>query len=289
MPALLLSDNAKTFKAACKEIRRLCHAEELWRYLADKRISWRFIVEKALWWGGFWERLVRSIKRPLKKVIGRTSLSFDELQTLVVEIECLLNARPITYVYDDTEAISFPLTPSHLIYGRRITASPNTQHYEVVSTHKSLTKRLRHHKQLLERFAKQWRDEYLLSLRENSHPKQRNNRKSNIAVGDIVIVKNERSNRNFWKLAKVVELHAADDGVVRAATIRIFRENSSYSQLLHRSVKHLIPIDVQPPANEEKAAEQGEKEEQILPQSTRLQRDAAITGQLRRLKQLGVV
>ena len=168
---------------------------------------------------------MRSIKRPLKKVIGRASLSFDELQTLVVQIECLLNTRPITYAYDDIEAISFPLTPSYLIYGRRITASPNTQHYEVVSTHKSLTKRLRHHKQLLERFAKQWRDEYLLSLRENSHPKQRNNRESKIAVGDIVIDKNEKSNRNFWKLAKAVELHAGDDGVVRAATIRIGRQD----------------------------------------------------------------
>ena len=52
--------------------------------------------------GRLWERPVRSIKRPLKKVIGRTSLNLDELQTLVVEIECLLNARPITYVYDNT-------------------------------------------------------------------------------------------------------------------------------------------------------------------------------------------
>ena len=102
-------------------------------------------LPRRLWWGRFWERLVRSIKRPLKKVIGRTSLSFDELRTLIVEIEGLLNARPITYVYDDTEAISYPLAPSHLVYGRRITTSPNTQHYEVVSTHKSLTRRLRHH------------------------------------------------------------------------------------------------------------------------------------------------
>jgi hypothetical protein len=51
------------------------------------RISWTFIVEKAPWWGGFWERLVKSIKRPLKKVIGRTSLTYDQLQTLIVEIE----------------------------------------------------------------------------------------------------------------------------------------------------------------------------------------------------------
>ena len=239
--------------------------------------------------GRVWERLVRSIKRPLKKVIGRTSLGFDELRTLIVEIEGLLNARLITYVYDDTEAISYPLAPSHLVYGRRITTSPNTQHYEVVSTHKSLTRRLRHHKQLLERFAKQWRNEYLLSLREHSYPKPRNNRESGIAVGDIVIVRSEKSNRNFWKLAKVEELQAGDDRVVRAATIRICRENSSHSQLLHRSIKHLIPIEVRQVPDDQKVAEQGEEDKQILPQSTRPQRDAAITEQLRRLKQSGVL
>jgi hypothetical protein len=84
--ALLLSDNAKTFKALvrkfvdCVELRR-CGVSGRQENIVE------IIVEKAPWWGRFWERLVRSIKRPLKKVIGRTSLSFDELRTLIVEIE----------------------------------------------------------------------------------------------------------------------------------------------------------------------------------------------------------
>jgi hypothetical protein len=86
----------------------------------------------------------------------------------------------------------------------------------------------------------------------------------------------------------VEELQAGDDRVVRAATIRICRENSSHSQLLHRSIKHLIPIEVRQLPDDQKVAEQGE-DKQILPQSTRPQRDAAITGQLRRLKQSGVL
>ena len=52
LPALLMSDNAKTYKSACKEIRTLSRAEEVWRYLTNNRITWRFIVEKAPWWGG---------------------------------------------------------------------------------------------------------------------------------------------------------------------------------------------------------------------------------------------
>ena len=38
----------------------------------------------------------------------------------MVEIESVINARPITYVYDDTNSISYPLTPSDLVYGRRV-------------------------------------------------------------------------------------------------------------------------------------------------------------------------
>ena len=41
-------------------------------------------------------------------------LSFEELPTLLVEIESTLNNGPITYVYDDEEGISYPPTPSCL-------------------------------------------------------------------------------------------------------------------------------------------------------------------------------
>ena len=67
------------------------------------------------------------------------------------------------------------------------------------------------------------------------------------------------------------ELQSGDDGVVRTATIRICQENSSHSQLLHRSIKHLIPIEVRQLPDDQKVAEQGEEDKQILPQSTRPQ------------------
>lgn len=71
-------------------------------------------MEKAPWWGGYWERLVRSIKSPIKKVIGRSTLRYDEMSTLLTEVEAVINARPLTYVYDDQESVSYPLTPSDL-------------------------------------------------------------------------------------------------------------------------------------------------------------------------------
>ena len=122
----------KTFKISSNEIVRIARSSDVLCYLRNHRISWRFIVERAPWWGEFWERLIRSIKRCLKKCIGRANLTYNELNTLIVEVECIINSRPITYLYDDQEGITTHLSPSHLIYGRKITALPNSQTYEVI-------------------------------------------------------------------------------------------------------------------------------------------------------------
>jgi hypothetical protein len=291
LPSLLMSDNAKTFKAACKEIRKLTRADEVRRYLTNNRITWQFIVERAPWWGGFWERLVRSIKRPLKKIVGRSTLTYEELSTLIIEIECLINSRPITYVFDDDEACSWPLTPSNLIYGRRITTMPNSQHYEITSTYQSLTKKARHHQKVLQQLTKQWRTEYLLGLREQSIVAARNSKTDSVSVGDIVILRNDQTARCFWKLARVEELLRGADNQVRAAIVRVLEGKSDRTRLLRRSVNHLIPIEVkQEPEDteKEKAVEQVE-EEQTVESEARPRRNAAVIGELRRAELMNFI
>ena len=60
--------------------------------------------------GGFWERMVQGVKKSLRKVIGRAYLNFEELRTLLVEVEALLNARPLTYVQEDDDGVSYTLS-----------------------------------------------------------------------------------------------------------------------------------------------------------------------------------
>ena len=58
------------------------------------------------------------MKRSLRKVLFRASVTYEELQTTIVEVEGIVNSRPLTYAYDnDVEEI---LTPSHLLLGRRL-------------------------------------------------------------------------------------------------------------------------------------------------------------------------
>ena len=231
LPATIQSDNAKTFQSSSKEIRKIARSPEVWRYLTDNRITWNFIVEKAPWWGGYWERLVRSIKSPIKKVIGRSTVSYYEMCTLLTEVEAVINARPLTYVYDDEESVSYPLTPSDLIYGRRIIAlNPNSQHYEITSTYNSLTKRLKHHRHLLSQFTRRWRNEYLTSLREQvAMGSSARDVNAKFKVGDVVILKNDSVARAFWKFAKVEQLLPGRDGSVRAAILTVPRGTSSTS------------------------------------------------------------
>ena len=108
LPELIISDNAKTFKAADKILSKLFSYPRVKKFLASKRIDWRFDVDKAPLWGGFFERLIQNTKRCLRKTLRNAKLNYDELHTALVEVEGTLNSR------------EEPLTPSHLMYGRRI-------------------------------------------------------------------------------------------------------------------------------------------------------------------------
>lgn len=286
LPATLITDNAKTFRASSKEVLKIARASEVQRYLANNHTSWKFIAEKAPWWGGFWERLIQSVKRSLKKVLGRTTLNFDQLNTLLVEVEGVINSRPLTYVEDDTSGASYVLSPSHLIYGRKITSAPNDSHFEVISSNDTLTRRARQQKHLLSQFTRQWRKEYLIGLRENhkSEYRSRGMGGAKIALGDVVVIKDNQTKRSFWKLGVVEELLSGPDGHVRAARVRAGNSDRR-SQVFRRSVKHLYPIEVS--SNENVLPSSGERNSTIATdmmelRDTRSRRDAAIIGERRR-------
>ena len=93
-PATVISDNVSTYLAAAEELTRLFQSPSLKTALEHHRVTWRFIPKRAPWYGGFWERLVGITKQSLRKVLGRTFVTLPVLQTIVVEIEAMLNDRP---------------------------------------------------------------------------------------------------------------------------------------------------------------------------------------------------
>ena len=288
LPTKLISDNAKTFKSSAKEVKKIARSTEVQRYLVNKGVAWDFIIEKAPWHGGFWERMVRSVKRCLKKTVGRAYLSFEEMRTLLIEIEATLNNRPLTYVYDDEQGVSHPLTPAALIYGRTVATTPNDKQFEIISTSQALTRRDKYHQRLLNQFTNQWRTEYLLSLRESSRV-SRGSDKSVIGVGDIVILKNDKSSRAFWKLARVEELIKSRDNVVRSARIRVLNTENGKSTYLRRPIQHLIPLELYSTKEQENQIPVVDIEYPVAQnpmEPTRPRRNAAVIGELLRKDQL---
>ena len=193
----------------------------------------------------------------------------------------MINSRPLTYVYDDEDSISYPLTPSDLVYGRRITSTPVASHQEIISTYQTLTRRLRHHKNLLHRWSNQWRKEYLTSLRERKQHGSKESDKEQVSVGDIVLMKNDSTSRSYWKLAKIEELIRGADGKARAAVVKV-SSNANRPVYLRRVVQHLIPIEVK--ACSEELITEREVSRHVLRENDnqRPRRNAAVVGEINR-------
>ena len=153
-PLYVRSTSEKTFKSASKELEKIMNDPSVIRYFTQERIRWSYILEKAPWWGGFYERLVKSLKSSLKKTIGRAKLTQDELVTVVAEAEMILNCQPISYV--SSEDVEEPLSPAHLIIGRRISALPDE---DFGISQNDLSRRERHLNMILGHFWKRWRAE----------------------------------------------------------------------------------------------------------------------------------
>ena len=79
----------------------MIRSPRLGEVFGSKEVKWQFIVDHSPWQGGAWERLIRSVKCCLVKVVRRSMLKDTELNTILTEIECVINSRPITYLYDN--------------------------------------------------------------------------------------------------------------------------------------------------------------------------------------------
>ena len=89
-PERFISDNGGSFKSAL-----------LKDFLRKNRIEWEYILELSPWWGGFYERLIKVVKTAMRKVLRNAKVSYDELSTILVQIENMVNSRPLTYLSDE--------------------------------------------------------------------------------------------------------------------------------------------------------------------------------------------
>lgn len=247
-PHKFLSDNGKTFKAAARFIKTVFKEDIVQNHLSSRGVDWVFNIEKAPWWGGAFERMVRSVKRCLRKMVSRSRLTLDELCTALVEVEAIINSRPLSYI--SSTDLEEPVTPSHLLVGRRLlslpdhlgfTIDPEDTEFSVGSTSSQLNQRVKKLNGVLNYFWNRWRDEYLIELRETHRQAHRSRAQpSSVLVGDMVIVHDDSLPRGFWRVGKIEKTIPGRDGKVRGATVRL----SSGTGVLRRPIQLLYPLEV---------------------------------------------
>ena len=134
---LVIFDNGPTF------------SDEVKTFASLKGINQKPNIQKAPWMGGISERMIRCIKICLRKTLGNARVNYQELLTILNEIENVLNNCTLTVVYYDK--ILQPLTPNKLLYGHNINAEITDNQYENINEESALdlTKRSIYMKQLL--------------------------------------------------------------------------------------------------------------------------------------------
>ena len=246
----VVSDNAKTFKAAAAILRETLAHPHTQPYFADSHIQfqWSFNIEKAPWWGGFFERLVKSVKCCLKKIFGNTSLTYDELFMSLTEVESLLNSRPLSVIAaDDFEE---PLTPSYLLNGRRLLnlpsyPQPTDPDYTTRVKATDLTKRMQYLDQTLTHFWRRWSSEYLTELREcHRYLKFGKQSTSRVpVVGEVVVVYDQDFPRGQWKMAVIEQTFKGSNGLIRGALIHV-HDKGGHLTHLRCPISHLYPLKI---------------------------------------------
>jgi len=214
----LHSDCGSNFKGAEKELKVLLQTalgskEELEKSLAMDNITWRFIPPASPHFGGLWEAGVKSTKAHMKRVIGNETLTFEELATLLAQVESCLNSRPLCPLSDDPSDLAV-LTPGHFLVGGALVSVPEP---DITSVPMNRLKRWQLIQQMMQHFWKRWQQEYLGRLQQR--PKWLKARQ-NFQVGDMVLIKDENQPPLRWNMGRVVDIHPGEDGYVRVVTLK---------------------------------------------------------------------
>lgn len=219
--AHIYSDNATNFKGVENELKKLYQTfksdseSSITRFLSEENIKWHYIPARSPHFGGLWEAAIKSVKRHVNRVAQNAKLTFGELNTFIIQVEAILNSRPITPISSDPNDLTY-LAPSHLLIGDSLLSNvePDIRHLKM-----NTLSRWQYVEQLRQHFWARWHKEYLHTLQQRTRWKKASAKQ--LQLGDLVLIREENVPPMHWPTGRVEEIHPGIDGIVRAATIRM--------------------------------------------------------------------
>ncbi|CAG4951544.1 unnamed protein product [Colias eurytheme] len=235
--AELWSDNGTTFVGSARELKNFLHlesstvAEEILNFLSSNGTTWHFIPPRAPNFGGLWEAGVKSTKYHLKRIVGDKTLTYEELSTVLTQVEACLNSRPISQMSNHPEDPQ-PLTPAHFLVGEPLVSVPEANYED--SNVNSL-KRWQLTQRMSQDFWRRWSREYLTQLQ---HRYKWSASTPEPEIGSVVLVKEDDLPPTRWLFGLVVDKHPGLDKLTRVVTLK-YKGN-----LIKRPLSKLILLPV---------------------------------------------
>ncbi|XP_071643020.1 uncharacterized protein [Temnothorax longispinosus] len=188
----MYSDNGTTFVGAKNQLRELFDflnkeqvQDDVKQFLRDQQTSWNFIPPNAPHFGGLWEAAVKSAKYHMNRIVGKAHLTFEEMVTVLCEIEAILNSRPLTALSADSNDFAF-LSPGHFLVGTTMNSLPC---HDLNDVSENRLVRWQRVEQLRQHFWRRWSSEYLHQLQVRS--KWKIKKGTQLAVGQLVLVRQQ--------------------------------------------------------------------------------------------------
>ena len=221
-PQHMYSDNGPNFTGAKNQLRGLyawlrseTTDNDIQHYLLSHHgITWHNSPPAAPHFGGLWESAVRSAKKHLTRVLGSTRHTFEQLTTIACQVEACLNSRPLLPTTSHNQDGLATLSAGHFLLYSSPAAYPEDPR---IPERPDLLKNWNHCQAAVQHFWQRWSKEYLQQLQ--SRRKWRN-KSPNLQVGDIVLLKPEKTFKCHWPLARVTAVFPGQDGLVRVATVK---------------------------------------------------------------------
>lgn len=229
-PYELLSDQGTNFKGGERELNDSFATlqDELQSHLASQQIKFVFNPPGAPHFGGCWEREIRSIKTALRVTIGAQTVTEEVLRTVLVEVEGILNSKPLGYTSSDV-ADPDPITPNCFLIGRRDASLPQVVYQES----KILSRRRWRHSQLLaEHFWRHFLKYYSPSLQARQKWKTE---KKSLESGDVVMIVDPQLPRALWPVGRVTQVFPGADGRVRSVSVNV--KGKTYTRVVARLIQ----------------------------------------------------
>lgn len=239
-PAYIISDNGTNFKAAEKELRLAVNELDFGSIEEstvdpatnhDFRIKWSFNPPTASHFGGIWERMIRTVKTTLYIILKEKAPKDETLRSALIEVENIVNSRPLTYTSIDIESQT-AITPNHLLRGK-------AENVVQLSGSNDFRKQWLVSQSIVDEFWKRWLREYLPTISQRS--KWYKDVKS-IRVNQLVLILDDNLRRNEWKRGIITKVYPSSDGRIRSAQVK------TASGVYNRPVSKLAIINT-PSAN----------------------------------------